>query len=229
MSGVLVIPNQFATAVTATGAQLDGDFNTVTAYINDPTNRNNFVADGGAATNTIVLTFSPPVTGGYTTGLEITFKPTNTNTGPIVLNANGLGNKNLVNPDGSAMASGELRGGSVYKAVYDGTQFVCVGVPLPHPGIAKAWALFDGTVAGTSTVNIGYNVGTVVRNGTGSYSVSFVTAMADTSYAVVVTPVQGGANVTGRGVGTVSIFIFNTATQVALDVTGVHFTAYGRQ
>src|SRR5262252_5218169 len=107
MSGVLSIPNQFATALSSTVGALDVNFNTITAYVNDPTNRNNYVADTGS-TNTIALAFSPPVVGGYTTGLDITWKQAFTNTSAVVINANTIGAASLVNHDGSAMVGGQL-------------------------------------------------------------------------------------------------------------------------
>jgi hypothetical protein len=83
------VPNTFASAVTATGLQLDTNYNTIVAYLNEPLNRNNYAADSGN-TNTIVLTFSPAVSA-YSAGLEITFKAANTNSGAAVINANSLG------------------------------------------------------------------------------------------------------------------------------------------
>lgn len=135
MSGAFAgVPNAFANAVTATGLQLDQNNNTLTAYLNDPTNRSNYAADGSSGTNTVVLTFSPPVVGGYTAGLGIAFKPAITNSGAVVVNANGLGNKNIVVPGGAALISGQLQAGDVYQAQYDGTRFVMISAPYAWQG-----------------------------------------------------------------------------------------------
>ena len=258
MSGVLVVPNAFANAVTATGAQLDADFNTVTAYINDPTNRNNYVADGGAATNTISLTFSPPVVGGYTAGLQITFKVANGNTGAVVLNANSLGNKNLFSPAGVALTGGEITSGQIIEAAYDGTQFqmlsqaqnlipataatvsqalsnasfVTPGRMQNHPGVAKAYAGFVGTATGTIVGGAFaslYNVTNVVRQGTGTYAINFATAMADTLYAVIVATSGVVARLQTRATTQCVFATFSDAGTTAGDFALVSFTAFGTQ
>ena len=54
----MTLPNTFGTKTAATGQQLDSNFATVAAYINDPTNRNNYAVDSGS-TNTIALSFVP--------------------------------------------------------------------------------------------------------------------------------------------------------------------------
>lgn len=209
MSGTASVANTFANAVTATGAQLDANFGTVVQYINDPTNRNNFATDG-AATNTVALTFAPPVAGGYTTGLELTWKWGTTNTSAVVINANGLGNANLVNPDGTALSAGQGVQGSIGKAVYDGTNFVYLtsfGTPASaaqvsaaasvitfvspgrmnnHPGVAKCSAIWNGTATGTFTAMYGHNVTRIVKLGTGTYSVVLTTAFNSTAWVPLI-------------------------------------------
>jgi hypothetical protein len=256
VSGTASVPNTFASAVTATGAQLDANYSTIVAYINDPTNRNNYAADG-AATNTVALTFSPPVVGGYTTGLELTWKWGQTNSGAVVLNANGLGNVAVVNPDGTALAAGQGTAGSIGKAVYDGTRFIFLAssatpasaaqvsaaatlVPFVspgrmqnHPGVAKAWASFLGTATGTVTSASWWNVASVRRTGVGTYSVAFSTAFANTAYAVVgnldasaVLSTVGGT----RAAGGVMITTYSSSDAAVVDSGGlVNFVVYGAQ
>lgn len=207
MSGTAGVPNSFQNAVTATGLQLDNNFSANVSYLNDPTNRNNFATDG-VATNTVNITFSPPVVGGYTAGLELTWKWGQTNTGGVVLNANGLGNIALVNPDGTALAPGQGIVGSIGKAVYDGTRAVFIGPPASpatqaametatasasfvtpaglkyHPGAAKVACMFVGGTTGTFTPSFAYNVTSVVRKGTGTYSINFTTPFSAANYAV---------------------------------------------
>lgn len=208
MSGTASVPVQFAAAVTATGAQLDSNFDTIVAYVNNPTNRNNYAADG-SATNTVILTFSPPVVGGYTSGLELTWKWGATNTGAVVMNANGLGNVSLVNPDGTALSAGQGVEGGVGKAVYDGTRFVYLtsfGTPASqaqmtaaanlvtfvspgraafHPGVAKAVGWVNATNTGTFLADSAYNVTSVVNAGTGSYVLNWTNPMSTSLYPVI--------------------------------------------
>ena len=54
-------------------------------------------------------------------------------------------------------------------------------------GIAKAWVNFAGS---SGTINSSFNVSSVTRNSTGSYTVNFTTALANTNYASVATTSQ---------------------------------------
>lgn len=253
MSGTASVPTTFANAVTATGAQLDANYTTIVAYVNDPTNRNNFAADG-AATNTVNVTFAPPVVGGYTTGLELTWKWGQTPTGGVVLNANGLGNISVVNPDGSALQGGQGTQGSIGKAVYDGTRAIYLAPPSPasqaqmatatasasfvapsmvkfNPFVPKAWCVFDGTATGTTSVSVGVGVASVVRAGTGSYSINFSAPYASANYAAFAIPgsppAVGACIIGARTTAAVTVFSFASTTGVVQDSTQVHFISFG--
>ena len=52
-------------------------------------------------------------------------------------------------------------------------------------GRAKAWINFNGS--GTVSIRDSFNVSTLTDNGTGDYTISFTTAMANTNYAVTCT------------------------------------------
>lgn len=239
MSGTAGVSTQFAAATSATGAQLDGNFSTIVAYINDPTNRNNYVADSGT-TNTIALTFSPPVAGGYTAGLEITFKAALGNSGAVVVNANSLGNKSLVNHDGSALLAGQILQGATYKAVYDGTQFIFLSGMAPasqaqqetatsvatfvspgrqqfHPSAPKAWVSFSGT--GTPAILASYNVSSITDNGTGNWTINFLNPLSSANYAVVATLVNLAS--------LMEIVQFGTKTTAGVQIRAFTATAAG--
>jgi len=47
----------------------------------------------------------------------------------------------------------------------------------------KAWVNFNGT--GTVAIRASYNVSSITDNGTGDYTVNFITAMPDANYTVV--------------------------------------------
>lgn len=51
-----------------------------------------------------------------------------------------------------------------------------------HPGMAKAWVVFQGT--GTVTILTSHNVSSVTDNGTGDYTVNFTTAFSSANYIV---------------------------------------------
>jgi hypothetical protein len=48
-------------------------------------------------------------------------------------------------------------------------------------GIAKAWVNFNGS---TAAIRGSFNVGSVTKNGTGDYTITFTTAMANANYSV---------------------------------------------
>lgn len=48
----------------------------------------------------------------------------------------------------------------------------------------KAWVNFDGTTT-PPTIRAGGNVSSVVKNGTGDYTVNFANAMVDVNYGIV--------------------------------------------
>lgn len=254
MSSTASVPNSFANAVTATGAQLDANYTTIVAYLNDPTNRNNYAADG-AATNTVVLTFSPPVVGGYTAGLDLCWKWGQTNTGAVQANANGLGLINVVNPDGSALQPGQGVQGSIGRGVYDGTRAIYITPPSPaskaamqtataaasfvtpaqtqnHPGVSKAWAFITRTATAYTLLDA-YNVSSVGRAGTGTITINFTTPFTTTTYPALVSAAEGSVgnvfmSVVTKTTTSCVVIIANSAATATAD-SAVNFVAFGTQ
>jgi hypothetical protein len=64
-----------------------------------------------------------------------------------------------------------------------------------HPGVAKAWVVFDGT-SGSPSAAAGHNITSITKNGTGDYTITFTTAFSSANYAAIVTAGQGS---TGTG------------------------------
>ena len=52
-------------------------------------------------------------------------------------------------------------------------------------GSARAWVNFNGTSTSPITPRASYNVSSVTKAGTSSYTVNFTNAMSDSNYAVV--------------------------------------------
>lgn len=100
--------------------------------------------------------------------MPITIDGTGTITG---LSAGGL-------PDASVV-SADIAAGAVAAAKLDGAQ----SGSAPIYG-ARAWVNFAGA---TGTINASGNVSGVTRNSTGTYTITFTTAMADANYSVVAT------------------------------------------
>lgn len=72
-----------------------------------------------------------------------------------------------------------------------------------HPGIPKAWIVFNGT--GTPAIIASYNVSSITDNGVGDYTINFTTAFASTNYACI-----GSARYTAAGVA--GLFGYSSGT-----------------
>src|SRR3954469_8844328 len=76
-------------------------------------------------------------------------------------------------------------------------QLVSPAVQQFHPSAAKAWTTFNGTSANPITVGAGYNItGTVAKNGTGDYTITFTTAFSSVNYCAIINcrqTITGGA------------------------------------
>jgi hypothetical protein len=96
---------------------------------------------------------------------------------------------------------------------------------------ATAWVNFDGV--GSATINDSFNVASVVRNGTGNYTVTWATPFANASYAV--SGIPGNTNDTKNTLRIVSmtassVNVYATNVNGTLsDVSPVSLIAVGRQ
>jgi hypothetical protein len=82
----------------------------------------NYAASTTAA-NTYTATLSPAPLA-YTTGMRISIKFTNHNTGAATINLNSLGAKAIVLGDQSALVNSEIADGMIADLRYDGTSFI---------------------------------------------------------------------------------------------------------
>jgi len=80
-----------------------------------------FAIDAGT-TNNIVVNYSPAFTA-YTLGMQISGKFSNTNSGAVTINVNGLGAKNVL-LNGAAVTAGLFEEDMYFRMIYDGTQFL---------------------------------------------------------------------------------------------------------
>lgn len=72
-------------------------------------------------TNALTVDYSPNIAA-YTNGLMLLVELVNTPTGPMTINVDGLGVKDIL-VYGTAVSSGDLRAGDILRLVYDGTDF----------------------------------------------------------------------------------------------------------
>jgi len=69
--------------------------------------------------------------------------------------------------------------------------------------LCKAWVNFNGT--GAVAIRASYNVSSITDHGTGDYTVTFTTALADANYSVCLTSsVQGTTTTNGGAISTLS-------------------------
>jgi hypothetical protein len=79
------------------------------------------VAAGGSAdTITVTSGYSIPA---YVLGQQVSFVASADNTGPVTINLDGLGAKQVVSADGSPLAAGDILDGRIYELRYDGAAF----------------------------------------------------------------------------------------------------------
>lgn len=112
-------------------------------------NRIDFFKRGilGGTANALTLTLSPSAQS-YQTGMALKIFIFSSNTGPTVINVDGLGNKDIYKvSSGSlvALVSGDLVNGAWYEIIYDGTRFV-----LSNPSTAGITSVSQGDL-NTST------------------------------------------------------------------------------
>jgi len=92
----------------------------------------------GGTADALTLTLAPAPTA-YATFQRFMFKASSANTGAATLNVNGLGAKALKRLVGGtlrALIAGDIASGRIYEVIYDGTQFVMVGVAKPFTSAA---------------------------------------------------------------------------------------------
>ena len=119
--------------------------------------------------------------------------------------------------------------GGVNNLNCDGTYFI-PSLPLKNINAAKAWAKFDGTLAGTNAPTLGSNVTNINRTGTGTYTVTMTTAIT-ANYSVNVTcsaptvPLVAMVVSSGQTTSSFTIQTFNLSGTLT-DCTAVHFQVF---
>jgi hypothetical protein len=67
------------------------------------------------------------------------------------------------------------------EAASSTTVYVSPGRGQYHPGMAKAWLMYNGV---TNTILASYNISSVTDNGTGDFTINFTTAFSSADYAM---------------------------------------------
>ncbi|MGA1753229.1 MAG: hypothetical protein ACO395_07710 [Pontimonas sp.] len=79
-----------------------------------------FSATAGGTADAITATLSPAL-GSLVDGARVQIIPGADNTDAVTLNVNGLGDKDVKHPDGSALVAGDIKNGYVFEAIYSST------------------------------------------------------------------------------------------------------------
>lgn len=127
------LPSQLVNGQTADATQVMADLNYIVAQVNNnaqPLSSTGtlvpvYVAAVGGTPNAITLTPIVPISS-YQPGQVFSFLPTANNTGATTINASGLGARNLLYADGSAMTGGELLVGQPYFIEDNGSNYVLI-------------------------------------------------------------------------------------------------------
>lgn len=86
--------------------------------------------------------------------------------------------------------------------------------------LCRAWVRFTGS---NGSINASFNVSSVTRNATGSYTINLTNALADTNYSVVATPKRISGN--GNNGIAASVTYNGTLTTSAVPVSCCQFAS----
>lgn len=131
----------------------------------------------------------------------------------------------------SAVVQGDVATQAQMVTATSTTTFASPGKTQYHPGVAKAWAMCTVS-GGVLTVRASYGVNTVVRNGTGNYTVQFLNAFTTAFYSAVGS-LQGNLGlIVGTGGGqTTGAYITDVrdTSGSLFDPAGFSLTFFGTQ
>lgn len=83
----------------------------------------------------------------YTDGIVIYWLASHTNTGPSIIDVNGLGSVPILNPDGSLLFAGEIVAGQMQQIAYLNGSFVLISQSASYQ-----FGVFQGVLGGLSTI-----------------------------------------------------------------------------
>ena len=150
--------------------------------------------------NSYLLAPAPAIVS-YTTGVAFNININISNTGPSTINISNLGTIALVTNLGYPLAGGELLAGSVYRIIYDGTNFQILN---PTPPIQISMGITATAPWGTLPMN---GTVTVAKTSGGTYNGAIYARVYSylwTNYSDAVAPVA-----TGRGASAAADFAAN--------------------
>lgn len=183
----------------------------------------NYGGTAGGTADAITLAPVPGITA-YAAGQTFTFKAASTNTGAMTVDVSTVGAGNLVWPDGTALAAGDVVSGGVYEIAVSATTPVfhlqnCSKPPLPRTG---------GTMTGTLTMS-GAAINEAVRVDVASATTCDIGAAASNYVRVTGTTTITGLGTIASGVRRQVVFagvltLTHNATSLILPNSGSNIT-----
>lgn len=136
--------------------------------------------------------------------------------------------------DGTPLSGGNFATQAQMETATSTVTTVSPGRVQYHPGVAKAWAKFNGTSAGTNAPAAGYNVTSVTKNSTGNYTINLTTSFSSADYAI--SAIAGNAGTTNDFItiiktystGSFNLIVENSAGSAA-DADQISVMAFGDQ
>lgn len=158
-------------------------------------NGSNWVAESGSTARTSLglgsiatqEASSVSITGGSITGItDLAVADGGTGSSSLTANNVLLGNGTSALQTVAPGTSGNVltSNGTTWTSAAAATGITTTTGAAPYYG-TRAWANFDGTLSGTITPRAAGNIASIVKNSTGSYTITFTTAMPDANYAIV--------------------------------------------
>jgi hypothetical protein len=174
-------------------------------------------AISATGTNSLTLTFSPPLGGTLQAGTFIAFKAVNNNAaGGVTLTLDGVGPKSLFKNVNVGLAADDIKAGQMITAIYDGTNFQLLS--------RGEFAEVDGSITNEGTLGVGAGgasssvITTNTSGGTG------VTINASTGLSIAESTAANGGSITLTNSAPDQTVSFTNGTGISVTGTYPAFT-----
>lgn len=178
------------------------------------------------ATNVFTVSLTAPA--GIAGNIALTLPPT-VGGNTALLQSNGAGVLTFTDVGGGTGTSGTTATALVTRNATSTINPVVPANMVAHDGVIKSEATFAGA---TGNVSFSYNInGNIARAGAGQYTATFTTAMANTTYGIVLSCDRAATflNYTNKTVNGFDIRAFDQTGGGAVDPGEISFICFGRQ